>query len=263
MKDMINDILLFIKKIGELKEEIIKEYMVVNNEVLPTINHNGFLVAPEDNYRLPPLKFVIGLPMAFKKGDILPFLSMIEYKNNYVLNKVTDKDLNIFEKVKVRYKDLNNVKMEELSSVGVVFSHGKIWNEDDEEYCYLYISGCISLRAKKELVKIMIPQESIKKSATKDLDIEGKLRVEAKLLSYNVEERRVSDQKTEKRYVGIFNTKEYGKITGTVAKKFVDLYDGNLNAMLGKNIVFSANFKKEVCRGLKKFSHPVGAEILK
>lgn len=253
----------FVEKVKIAKNNIINEYSLSNNGIEPHINDNGFLVAPHDNYKVPPLKFVIGLPMAFKSGEIIPFIRVKEDKNNSILNKVTDKDLNIFEKVKIRLDDLKSVEKEELSSVGIIFNHGKIWRESDYDCCYLYISGSVSLKTKKDLAKIMIEKVETKKiKIKKGVSYEGKLSVEARLISYTVEERKISDQKTEKRYVGIFNTKDHGKITGTVAKKLVDLYDGNLNKMLGKNIRFTASFKKGNYGDLIRYSHPVNAEII-
>lgn len=269
---------------------MLDEYASVNKNNNPIISPNGFIVAPCDNYKIPPLKFVVGLPMSFEKGERLPFISIKEDKYNYYINKVTDKDLKVFEKSKIKLQTYNKI-MDLLGNENLAFhvEIGNTWFEFENEFCYIYIKGCISTRAKKEFIKFClkidkeldklnigddknIPIEISKKKGKKikkvlDPNIEkniliGKRAITATLKDYEIEERRVSDVKIEKRYVGIFKS-ETGDLTkGTIAKKLIDEVKGEVDSLIGKKVKFTAVFKMYGKKDHILFSNPIKASLI-
>lgn len=263
-----NEINLFIQKYLNSLQSIIRDYQSVNNGVMPLIAENGLLMSPSFKYKLPPLKFIIGKPASYNSGEELPFLKMKEDKYNYFFNKVTFKDLNVFEKTKVSVVFYNKIKaLFESENVNIDLSNGKSWIEENEEVCYLYIKGAISKRAKKELLKIINSIEIIKEKPKslpimKKRNLVGKVEIIAKLKEFEIQERVVSENKINKRYVGLFKTDHGEFIKGTIPKKLIDLVQEDMTLLLNKEVEFLANFReREIGKKTYYFSSPVKAKF--
>lgn len=270
------ELIKFITNYRTVFDLIITEYGKANSGVLPLINEDGLLVAPNDRYKLPNDKLIIGLPMSFAKSEVIPFLTIKNNRYSSLLSKVTNRDTNVFEKIKLSTNVANKIKRLFFDEkVLIEISTGKSWFENNEEFSYLYIKGSLSKKGKKDLslifskmnknsfsAKEKVDQPDVVKSKTKKeikekFELDGKIEVTSKLLDFEIQERKVLESKIEKRYVGIFKLEDGRKIQGTIPKKMLDELNFEIEKAIGKKVTFTANFKNNQQKSFYYYSNPI------